>query len=214
MARPISWLPRLTAIRKAVATTVASHFDSAAIGTLFQVQPRAAVKLMALMPQVEALGRSRLVERGALEKFLEDVHKADDVPALLEKLRRSGPNVSRRRKIRALVRPDGMIVPKAPLREDAVTLERGQMTVRWGTLEEHMETMFWHLVRIHDNEEAFVRDFCVARVDPQVARERDEVREMLDQTIKDFDAFMAARRARLAAIATGSSDGTSASTSM
>lgn len=212
MARPISWLPRLHDIQRAVGNTVASHFDSDDVGRIFQVQPRAARKLMGLLPQVEALGRSRLVERAALEKFLEDVRKAADVPAYLEELRVKGPNVSRRRKIRALVRDDGMIVPKAPLREDAIALERGQMLVRWGTLEEHMETMFWHLVRIHDDEPAFVRDFCVERVDPVAAREKDEVRQLLDRTVKEFDEWMAARRAKMATMPDGSSGGTSTCT--
>jgi hypothetical protein len=45
MPRPISWLTRLHEIRRAVASSVRSHYERKEIEALFQVQPRAAVTL-------------------------------------------------------------------------------------------------------------------------------------------------------------------------
>ncbi len=45
MARPVSWLPRLHEIRRAVANSVRSHYDRHDLQNLFELQPRAAQKL-------------------------------------------------------------------------------------------------------------------------------------------------------------------------
>ena len=64
MPRPISWLPRLHEIRRAVDGSVRSHYDRRDLERLFEVQPRSAQKLIELFPAL-TVGTSRLVEREA-----------------------------------------------------------------------------------------------------------------------------------------------------
>jgi hypothetical protein len=104
MPRPISWLTRLHEIRRAVASSVRSHYERKEIETLFQVQPRAAQLLLKILP-TSAIGRSRLIERQALADFLDRIHEADDASAELEAVRAQGGVVSRK-KVRTLVRRD------------------------------------------------------------------------------------------------------------
>jgi hypothetical protein len=102
MPRPISWLPRLHEIRRSVANSVRSHYDRRDLEQLFQLQPRAAQKLIELLPTVQ-VGTSHLVEREALGEFLDRVRDCEDTQTLFEQIRRDKAPVSRR-KVRSLVR--------------------------------------------------------------------------------------------------------------
>ncbi len=104
MPCPPSWLPRLHEIRRAVQNSVRSHYERKDIERLFELQPRAAQKLLAMLP-TEPVGRAHLVERGALTGFLDQVHEAEDTIALFARLRRENAPTPRR-KLRALVRRD------------------------------------------------------------------------------------------------------------
>lgn len=86
MPRPVSWLTRLRKIRRAVASSVRSHYERKEIEALFQVQPRAAQLLLGMLPTT-VIGRSRLVERQVLADFLDRLHKADDPSAELDLIR-------------------------------------------------------------------------------------------------------------------------------
>ncbi len=92
MPRPISWLPRLHSIRRSITESIRSHYGRKDLERLFELQPRAAQKLLELLPSI-SLGRARYVERDALNAFLERLQKADDVPAALVQYRkeRSAP---------------------------------------------------------------------------------------------------------------------------
>ena len=63
MPRPISWLQRLPVIRKSVANSVRSHYDRHDLENLFELQPRAAQKLLEMLPTAQ-IGNSKLVDRG------------------------------------------------------------------------------------------------------------------------------------------------------
>jgi hypothetical protein len=76
MPRPISWLPRLSAIRRSAENSVRSHYDRKDLERLFEVQPRSAQLLLELLPTIR-LGRSLLVERAALAQFLERITVAE-----------------------------------------------------------------------------------------------------------------------------------------
>ena len=89
MPRPVSWLPRLHEIRRSVQNSVRSHYDRRDLEQLFELQPRSAQNFFALLPSVP-VGRSRLVEREALARFLDGVQEADDVPAYMERVRERG----------------------------------------------------------------------------------------------------------------------------
>jgi hypothetical protein len=72
MPRPGSWLPRLHTISRSVANSVRSHYDRRDLEHLFELQPRAAQKLLEMLPTVE-IGTSRLVDREVLAGFLDRV---------------------------------------------------------------------------------------------------------------------------------------------
>ena len=138
MPRPLSWLPRLHEIRRAVANSVRSHYTRQDLEGLFELQTRAPQKLIEMIPSTQ-LGSARLVEREELERFLTGVHEADDVPAYLEAVRAERHRVSRRRP-RSLVRAD---LPRVDLTSlpDSIRLSPGKLEVSFRTIEELAEAM-------------------------------------------------------------------------
>jgi hypothetical protein len=139
MPRPISWLNRLREIRRAVASSVRSHYERKEIEELFQVQPRAAQLIMEMLPTT-AIGRSRLVERQALTDFLDRMDKADHPSVELETIRAERGQVSRK-KIRTLVRRDNeaLQVDSLPANIEFVP---GKMIVEFRTIEELAQAMY------------------------------------------------------------------------
>ena len=49
MSRPISWLPRLHEITRAVEHSIRSHYDRHDLEELFELQPRAAQKMLEMV---------------------------------------------------------------------------------------------------------------------------------------------------------------------
>ena len=156
MPRPISWLPHLPEIRRVVANSVRSHYGRRDLEQLFKLQPRAAQKLLELLPTTE-VGTSRLVEREALAGFLVRVHEAEDVHEVLESLRHEKDQTARRR-LRILVQTDHTPVSLASLPE-ALTLRRGQLEIRFGSLDELAETMYFLARALGDETEAFAEAY-------------------------------------------------------
>jgi len=148
MARPPSWLPRLYEIRRTVTNSVRSHYDRRELERLFELQPRSAGKLLELLPTVP-VGTAHLVEREVLVSFLDRVQEADDVVGLFEQLRQEKTAQSRRR-LRSLVRRDLEPVGLTSL-PDSITLSRGRLEVRFGSVEELAEAMLT-LARILESE--------------------------------------------------------------
>jgi hypothetical protein len=154
--RPISWLPRLHLIARAVANSVRSHYDRHDLEHLFELQPRAAQKLLELLPSVR-IGNSRLVEREVLAGFLDRVRDAEDTGKLLEEIRAEKAQVSRR-KPRSLVRRDLDPIGIGSL-PSSITLAPGRLEVRFQTVEQLAEAMY-ALARVLDSEcEEFARRF-------------------------------------------------------
>ena len=104
LPRPLSWLPRLAAIRRTVAGSPRSHYERRELERLFEIQPRAAQKLLEALPTVQ-VGTSYLVERDALLALLDAVHEADD-PAAVLTAARDRRNSPARRTLRQLVPND------------------------------------------------------------------------------------------------------------
>jgi hypothetical protein len=148
MARLVSWLPRLHLIRRTVANSVRSHYDRRDLELLFKLQPRAAGKLLEMLP-TEAMGRSHLVTREALLRFLEQASEAEDVAALVLRQRQDKEAVSRR-KPRSLVRRDLDPVGMAAL-PSWITLTPGRLEVNFETTEQLGEGMLI-LARILETE--------------------------------------------------------------
>lgn len=133
-----------------------SHYGRADIEGLFELQPRAAGKLLEALPAV-AVGTSRLVEREALAAFLDKVHEADDVAAVLGRVREEKTATSRKR-LRTLVQRDHSPVSLASLPE-ALTLSRGRVEVNFQTLEELASTMYFVARLLDGDPEAFAEEF-------------------------------------------------------
>jgi hypothetical protein len=96
MPRPVSWLPRLHEITRAVTGSARSHYDRRDLEKLFELQPRAAQKMLEMLPTVQ-VGTSRLVDREVLANFLEGVRDADNTETYLEQTRLAKAVVSHRR---------------------------------------------------------------------------------------------------------------------
>ena len=105
MARPVSWLPRLPALARAVGESVRSHYACSDLERLFEVQPRSAQMLMNNLPTVR-IGKSLLVEREVLAGWLGRLADAEDPAAELASMRAEGKPPIVRRKLRELVQKD------------------------------------------------------------------------------------------------------------
>jgi len=156
LPRHVSWLPRLHEIRRSIANSVRSHYDRRDLQALFELQPRAAQKLLEMLPAV-TIGTSRLVEREALAGFLERVQEAEDTSSLLEQVRQEKAAPSRR-KIRVLVRRDIEPVSLSSLPE-SIGLSRGRLEVSFRTVEQLAEAMYAIARLLEDEGEAFAQAF-------------------------------------------------------
>ncbi len=156
MSRPISWLPRLHDITRAVTNSVRSHYDRRDVEKLFELQPRAAQEMLKLLPSVQ-VGTSRLLAREVLADFLSRVRNTEDVAGLFDTLRSEKAAVSRRR-LRSLVRRDLDPVSITSL-PDSMTLSRGRLEVNFQTVEQLAECMLM-LARVLESEgEEFAERF-------------------------------------------------------
>ena len=190
MARPPSWLPRLHEIRRAVANSVRSHYDRRDLERLFELQPRAAGKLLDLLPTVP-VGTAHLVDRQVLAGFLDRVQQADDVRALFNQLRLEKGAASRR-KIRSLVRRDVEPVDLTSL-PDSITLRRGQMEVSFSSIEQLAETMLT-LARILENEGDVFAELYEPLKPPAVDDDVEELKQMF-RRLEEMEAERSQGRA-------------------
>ena len=183
MPRPITWLPRLHEIRRAVANSVRSHYDRRDLERLFEVQPRSAQKLIELFPAL-TVGTSRLVEREALVRFLDGAREAEDVSGYMEQVRaeRAG---SSRRKIRWLIRSDQAPVSVASLPE-GMSLDRGRLEVSFRSAEQLAESLMT-LARIMDADpEEFIRTF-----EPEKPRTDEGAVYEVEEMFRELEAMEA-----------------------
>jgi len=161
MARPASWLPRLHEIHRTVSNSVRSHYDRRDLEQLFELQPRAAQKLLSLLPTV-AVGTSRLVEREALGSFLDGARDADDITAYFERIRMQASAISRK-KLRTLVRRD-----VEPLQFDSLPANiefiPGQMIVSFRTIEDLAQAMYSLARAIETDGDELARRYEVQEV--------------------------------------------------
>lgn len=156
MPRPISWLPRLHEITRSVANSVRSHYDRRDLEQLFELQPRAAQKLLEMLPTVQ-IGTSHLVEREALGAFLDRVRESENTAELFEQVRKEKAQNSRR-KIRTLVRRNLDPVDLTSL-PDTMTLSRGHLEVRFETVEQLCESMLLLARVLEDTPEQFAQEY-------------------------------------------------------
>jgi hypothetical protein len=155
MARPPSWIGRLSNIRRMVENSQQSHYGRADFQRVFELQPRAAGDLLDLMPLVAMWG-AQAVTRDSLVDFLEQVRLAEDVPALYARLREEKENISRK-KPRYLVRDDHEPLPMGSL-PNWVRLSPGCVEIRFETVAQLVEgIIFLFRCCLHD---ARILEFC------------------------------------------------------
>jgi hypothetical protein len=166
MARPLSWLPRLYEIRQSVANSVRSHYSRAELEALFQIQPRAASRMLEILP-TNLVGTSKLIAREMLAAFLDRVRDAEDVPALMEQIR-AEKNAPSRRKLRHLVQReyDPMSVYGIP---ETLKLKRGHLEIDYETMEQLSETLVSLAKILEDDLDEFVRLY-----EPRRLEEKDD----------------------------------------
>jgi hypothetical protein len=172
--RPISWLPRLHEIARSVANSVRSHYGRRDLEQLFELQPRAAQKLLELLPVVP-VGTSHLVEREVLAGFLDRVRDADDVPALIDQIRQEKAQASRK-KLRSLVRRDLDPVDLTSLPE-SVGLSRGRLEVSFRSVEELAESLLIVARILETDGDRFAQEFEPEQPEPEPA-DADEIEEL------------------------------------
>jgi hypothetical protein len=171
--RPLSWLPRLHEIARSVASSVRSHYGRRDLERLFELQPRAAQKLLELLPTVP-VGTSRLVEREVLAGFLDRVREAEDVPALIGRVRQEKARVSRR-KFRAFVHRDFDPLAFTSLPE-SVGLSRGRLEVDFRSVEELAESLLIVARILESNAGQFAQEFEPERPELET-NQADEMQE-------------------------------------
>ena len=156
MPRPVSWLPRLHEIRRAVARSPRSHYDRTELEHLFELQPRAAQKLLEILPTL-SVGTSHLVDREVLLSFLERVQEADNTRALFKRIRAEKATASRR-KPRTLVRRD---VEPASLNSlpGSIGLSRGRLEVSFLSVEQLAESLYAIARLLEAEGDAFAQAF-------------------------------------------------------
>jgi hypothetical protein len=177
--RPITWLPRLTEIRRSVKNSVRSHYDSKDIERLFELQPRAAQALLQGISPTAKVGRSFLLGRAELEAFLDHIQEGASPASLLSPRSEPVP----RRRLRELVRAD-----RVPATLDTgpgnMSVQPGQLAIRFGSMEE-LASALLALAEILDNPEQFAQfeDRYVSRQTDADRGTRDSaaVREMFKE---------------------------------
>ncbi len=169
MPRPVSWLPRLTEIRRSVKNSARSHYERKDIERLFELQPRAAQALVLGISPSAKVGRSFLLARADLEAFLDHIQEGADPASLLSP--RSEP--VRRRRLRELVQVDRVpaTLDEAP---GNIDFQPGEVAISFRSMEELAGALL-ALAEILDNAEQFAafEDRYVPRP-PETDRDADD----------------------------------------
>ncbi len=162
MPRPITWLPRLTEIRRSVKHSARSHYERKDIERLFELQPRAAQALVQGISPSAKVGRSSLLARADLEAFLDRIHEGADPASLLSLPSEPVP----RRRLRDLVQVDRVpaTLDEAP---GNISLQPGELTISFSSMQELAGALL-ALAEILDNAEQFAlfEDRFVTRQTP------------------------------------------------
>jgi hypothetical protein len=172
MARPISWLPRLAAIHRTVAGSPRSHYGRGDFERLFELQPRAAQKLIEQMSSVP-IGTSRLVEREALLAFLDSVRDAGH-PARVPP--RANSNPASKRSLRQLV-PHDLPPTSWETLPEALSLAPGEVRISFTRVEE-LAAALAALASLLDRELEAFADRYEIRPEPAPEQERQDVERM------------------------------------
>lgn len=165
MPRTISWLDRIVPISRSVAESERSHYDRRELQRLFGLQPRAAQLLMAALPHVP-VGRAKLIKREALSDFLRRLNESENPAETFARMRAEGGKTVRR-KLREFSLQNYPASVDLPPR--MMTIERGEIKVKFQTLEEVAEAMLYLATVFTHDLEGFAQLYEPA---PELAEER------------------------------------------
>ena len=182
-----SWLPRLHEIRRSVENSSRSHYTRKELENLFQLQPRAAQKLLEILPTT-AVGTSRLAEREALAHFLDQIHAAENPSAAIEAIRQQKQSVPRR-KIRSLVRKNTEPVTLTSLSPQTLSCRQGIWRSLSAQLEKITQTMYALAQAIKNDGDEMARLF-----EKQALIDEDPDREAVALMMKELLALEAERK--------------------
>lgn len=188
MPKSASWLPRLYEINRSIINSVRSHYGRQDLEQLFELQPRAAQKLLDMLPTVQ-IGTSRLVEREPLGAFLERVRLADNTTTLFEQMRKENAQSSRR-KLRLLVGCDLDPVDFSSVPE-STTLSPGLLEVRFRTIEDLGESMLLLARLLTDKPDQFANAYELKDV-----RENSESDDEMQALYRELESLKAASKIR------------------
>lgn len=178
MPRPLSWLDRIVPISRSVAESARSHYDRKELQRLFELQPRAAQQLMAALPHVP-VGRAKLVEREALSDFLRQLNNSENPAETFARMRAKGGKLVRR-KLREFSLQDYPASVDSPPR--MMTIERGEIRVKFQSLEELAEAMLYLATVFTQDLEGFAKLY-----EPLV--KKSEEKEQNAQTLQEEAAL-------------------------
>ena len=153
MPRTLSWLDRIVPIARIVQESARSHYDRKELQRLFELQPRAAQQLMAALPNT-LIGRARLVQREALSDFLRKLHNSENPAETFARMRREGGTVVRR-KLREFSLQDYPASAGSP--PQMLTIERGELRIKFQSLEELAEAMLYLATVFTHDLDSFAR---------------------------------------------------------
>lgn len=170
-------------ITRSVQGSVRSHYDRHDLETLFELQPRAAQKLLEMLPAV-AVGNAHLVEREVLLGFLERVRATDDLTNLYEILRKE-KTAATQRLPRSMVRRDRQELSLGSL-PASIALSTGRLEVCFSSTEELAEALYMLARVLESSGDEFAA--CYEPIEPKPAGE-DEIQRLF----RDLEAMEAGR---------------------
>ena len=187
MARRTSWLPRLYEIHNSVRNSIRSHYERRDIEYLFQLQPRAAQQLMGMIDVGVRVGQSHLVDRTALEQFLDVLKQSDNPENLLESRRHCRPNPISRKKLRDLVQVD-----QPPIRlhclPKALSLESGKVTINFQNMEELANALYGLAQILEHQYEEFSNQYEPAQIEIQSQTPENKEVQVLFEELEQLKA--------------------------
>jgi len=141
MPKPISWSNRLHEIRDSVRRSKVQTWSRRNLEDLFQVKRASAQSLMKAIGGIQNIGGTHLVDRVALQQFLEHAIETEDLSFTVQQSKlNSGPVPKSRRLGFALpVEMRSIMVDDLP---KAIRLEPGRLTIEGADAEAIIESLY------------------------------------------------------------------------
>lgn len=141
MPKPIKWANQIPAIRDRVSKSVTQTWSREDLEWAFDVKRVTAQELMKAIGETETIGSQRLVDRGEILEFLEEMEAADDIRTALDARKvKVGPQ-PRRKRIRFSIPEDAKSCNMMRLPE-GVELGPLKIVITGSTLDEILQNLY------------------------------------------------------------------------